>query len=88
MSRTKKSVDMGLTGERERCKKVDMARDLQELRGQGRAIVSDAPVVDDALLSVEEAARRLGGLSKYTIHAWLAKGKLTSDESGQPHHAP
>ena len=23
------------------------------------------------ILSVEEAARRLGGLSKYTIHAWL-----------------
>jgi excisionase family DNA binding protein len=30
----------------------------------------------EALLSVEEAARKLGGLSKYTIYAWLAKGKL------------
>jgi excisionase family DNA binding protein len=30
----------------------------------------------NALLSVEEAARRLGGLSKYIIHAWLSSGKL------------
>ena len=30
----------------------------------------------DALLSVDEAARRLGGLSKYTIQAWLSSGKL------------
>jgi excisionase family DNA binding protein len=30
----------------------------------------------DALLSVDEAARRLGGLSKFTVHAWLSKGKI------------
>jgi excisionase family DNA binding protein len=30
----------------------------------------------DELLSVEEAARRLGGLSKYTVQAWLSSGKL------------
>lgn len=36
----------------------------------------------EALLSVEEAARRLGGLSKYTIHAWLAKGKLQRTKVG------
>ena len=36
----------------------------------------------DALLSVEEAARRLGGLSKYTIHAWLSKGKLKRTKVG------
>ena len=36
----------------------------------------------DALLSVEEAARRLGGLSKYTIHAWLSKGKLRRTKVG------
>jgi excisionase family DNA binding protein len=29
----------------------------------------------DTLFSVEEAARRLGGLSKWTIHGWLSKGK-------------
>jgi excisionase family DNA binding protein len=28
------------------------------------------------LYSVSEAARRLGGLSPYTIHSWLSKGKL------------
>jgi excisionase family DNA binding protein len=36
----------------------------------------------DRLLSIDEAARRLGGLSKYTIHAWLAKGKLRRTKVG------
>jgi excisionase family DNA binding protein len=36
----------------------------------------------EQLLSVEEAARRLGGLSKWTIHAWLAQGKLRRTKVG------
>jgi excisionase family DNA binding protein len=36
----------------------------------------------ETLLSVEEAARRLGGLSKYTIHAWLSSGKLRRTKVG------
>jgi excisionase family DNA binding protein len=36
----------------------------------------------DTLLSVEETARRLGGLSKYTIHAWLSSGKLRRTKVG------
>lgn len=36
----------------------------------------------DALLSVDDAARRLGGLSKYTIHAWLSKGRLRRTKVG------
>jgi excisionase family DNA binding protein len=36
----------------------------------------------ETLLSVDEAARRLGGLSKYTIHAWLSKGKLRRTKVG------
>jgi len=36
----------------------------------------------DALLSLDEAARRLGGLSTYTIHAWLSKGKLRRTKVG------
>lgn len=36
----------------------------------------------DMLLSVDEAARRLGGLSKYTIHAWLSSGKLRRTKVG------
>lgn len=36
----------------------------------------------DALLSVEEAAKRLGGLSKYTIHAWLSAGRLRRTKVG------
>lgn len=36
----------------------------------------------DNLLSVEEAARRLGGISKWTLHAWLSKGKLQRTKVG------
>jgi excisionase family DNA binding protein len=36
----------------------------------------------DTLLSVEEAARKLGGLSKHTIHAWLSSGKLRRTKVG------
>jgi excisionase family DNA binding protein len=36
----------------------------------------------DELFSVEEAAKRLGGLSKYTIHAWLSSGKLQRTKVG------
>ena len=28
------------------------------------------------LMSIEEAAKRLGGISKFTIQSWLSKGKL------------
>ena len=34
------------------------------------------------LLSIEEAARKLGGLSKYTIQAWLSSGKLRRTKVG------
>ncbi|MBZ5722963.1 MAG: helix-turn-helix domain-containing protein [Acidobacteriia bacterium] len=36
----------------------------------------------DILVSVEEAARRLGGISKWTIHAWLSQGKLQRTKVG------
>ena len=36
----------------------------------------------DTLLSVEEAARRLGGISKWTVHAWLNKGRLRRTKVG------
>jgi excisionase family DNA binding protein len=36
----------------------------------------------DSLLSVEEAARRLGGISKWTVHAWLNKGRLRRTKVG------
>jgi len=36
----------------------------------------------EPLLSVDEAARRLGGLSKWTIHAWLSKGRLQRTKVG------
>jgi excisionase family DNA binding protein len=36
----------------------------------------------DNLISVEEAARRLGGLSKWTIHGWLSKGRLQRTKVG------
>ena len=36
----------------------------------------------ERLLTVEEAAKALGGLSKYTIHAWLSSGKLLRTKVG------
>jgi excisionase family DNA binding protein len=34
------------------------------------------------LLSVKEAAERLGGISPWTIHAWFSKGKLQRTKVG------
>lgn len=34
------------------------------------------------LLSVEETAKRLGGISKWTVHAWLSQGKLQRTKVG------
>lgn len=36
----------------------------------------------DPLLSIDEAARRLGGISKWTVHAWLSQGKLERTKVG------
>jgi len=36
----------------------------------------------EALLSVEEAARKLGGISKWTVHAWLSQGRLQRTKVG------
>ena len=36
----------------------------------------------EALLSVEEAARRLGGISKWTLYAWLSQGRLRRTKVG------
>lgn len=36
----------------------------------------------EKLYSVEDAAAFLGGISKWTIHAWLAKGKLRRTKVG------
>jgi excisionase family DNA binding protein len=41
-----------------------------------------AEVNMDALLSVAEAAKRLGGISKWTVHAWLSKGRLQRTKVG------
>ena len=37
---------------------------------------------EDRLFSVKDAAVFLGGISPYTIHAWLAKGKLRRSKVG------
>ena len=36
----------------------------------------------DTLLSIDEVARRLGGISKWTVHAWLSQGKLRRTKVG------
>ena len=38
---------------------------------------------DKKLYSVEEAAGFLGGVSKWTVHAWLAKGVLRRTKVGR-----
>jgi len=37
----------------------------------------------DGLVSVPEAAKRLGGISKWTVHAWLSQGKLKRTKVGR-----
>lgn len=34
------------------------------------------------LMSVKEAAKSLGGISKWTVYAWLAQGKLKRTKVG------
>ena len=34
------------------------------------------------LLSVKEFARRLGGISPWTVHSWLSKGKVLRTKVG------
>jgi len=36
----------------------------------------------EELLSIPEAAKRLGGISKWTVHAWLSKGRLQRTKVG------
>jgi excisionase family DNA binding protein len=36
----------------------------------------------ERLLTVSEAAQGLGGISKYTIQAWLSKGRLQRTKVG------
>jgi len=35
-----------------------------------------------ALLSVEEAAQRLGGVSRWSIYAWLSQGRIRKTKVG------
>ena len=37
----------------------------------------------DPLYSVEDAAKALGGISKWTVHAWLSQGKLQRTKVGR-----
>ena len=36
----------------------------------------------DGLLSIQEAAKCLGGISKWTVHAWLSQGRLRRTKVG------
>lgn len=36
----------------------------------------------DTLISVSEAARRLGGISKWTLYAWFSQGRLQRTKVG------
>jgi excisionase family DNA binding protein len=49
---------------------------------QAEILSGDDRMTETQLLSIEEAARRLGGISKWTIHAWLSKGRLQRTKVG------
>ena len=36
----------------------------------------------DKLYSVDEAAKFLGGISKWTVHAWLSQGRMQRTKVG------
>lgn len=38
--------------------------------------------MEDELCSIDESARRLGGISPYTVQAWLSQGKLQRTKVG------
>jgi len=38
--------------------------------------------LEDELMSVQEAAKRLGGISKWTVYAWLSQGRLQRTKVG------
>ena len=37
---------------------------------------------EDELLSVKKVTEELGGVSKWTVHAWLSQGKLKRTKVG------
>jgi len=42
----------------------------------------------EQLLSVAEAAKRLGGISKWTLHAWLSQGRIQRTKGRLTDHDP
>jgi excisionase family DNA binding protein len=44
-------------------------------------ILEDGPMTN-SLLSVEQAAERLGGISRWTLYAWMSQGKLRRTKVG------
>jgi excisionase family DNA binding protein len=54
-----------------------MARDFHLLQ-----LAAWSTAMDGRLFSIEDAAKYLGGISKYTIHAWLSAGKLRRTKVG------
>lgn len=38
--------------------------------------------MSEVLLSVEEAAQRLGGVSRWSIYAWMSQGRLRKTKIG------
>src|SRR5689334_18532528 len=39
-------------------------------------LLTDMEIKMDTLLSVDDAARRLGGISKWNVYAWLSQGLM------------
>lgn len=43
---------------------------------------TQATLLKDPLFSVKEACEKLGGISKWTMYAWLSQGKLARTKVG------
>ena len=55
----------------------------QNMLVQGHKLHHGRRLLLDNLLSVEEAARRLGNISVWTIRAWLSRGRLLRTKIGR-----
>ena len=60
-----------------------MEKGQRDLRTSGDRRRGELMSEFEPLVSVEEAARLLGGVSKWTVYAWLSQGKLHRTKVGR-----
>lgn len=50
--------------------------------GKGGIALKTETLISDPVISVKDACQKLGGISKWTIYAWLSQGKLARTKVG------